>query len=129
MTDIRTIPVRFSALKAMGRSALHYRHAVQEGWDESLPMRIGAGVHAILFGTPYAIWTGKVRNGKAWEAFEDEHVDQTILNARELAEAQNIVHAITDHREAADLLFNDDAVTEQQIAWKLLGRDCLGQRH
>lgn len=126
MFDLRAIPVRFSALKAMSRSPQHYAHAATEGWEESLAMRMGAGVHAMLFGQPYTVWTGKARNGKAWDEFSAAHSGQPILNAREHAEAQGIVHAIEDNRLARELLFADDAAIEQTIRWQTLGRECMG---
>jgi hypothetical protein len=120
--DPRTVPVRFSTLKMFSISPAHYLHAVQRGYDETLSMRIGSGAHAILFGQPYTVWTGKTRNGKAWEAFEDEHAGELILNARELAEAHAIAESIRAHATAMRLLFTDTKV-ETRIDWEWHGRD------
>lgn len=119
-------PCRFSWLKAMSRSPAHCRHAMQSGTDETLAMRIGSGTHAILFDQPIAIFTGKVRNGKGWEAFEDEYSNRVILNQREHAQASALADAIRGHELASELLFAPDAVHEEPIGWKLLGRDCSG---
>jgi hypothetical protein len=126
MNCISEQPCRFSWLKAMALSPLHCAHSAEKGWEQSLAMRMGSAVHAILFGQPYALWSGKVRNGKAWEAFQEEHHDALILNARELAEAQGVASAVEQHKEASRLLFADDAVIEQRIHWKTLGRECAG---
>jgi exodeoxyribonuclease VIII len=126
MLDLRTVPVRFSSLKAMARSPMHYRHSVEEGWEQSLAMRMGSAVHAILFGQPYALWSGKVRNGKAWEDFQAQHGETLILNARELAEAQGIAAAVESHSEARRLLIADDLAIERRINWSFMGRDCAG---
>lgn len=120
--DPRTVPVRFSTLKMFATSPMHYLHAVQRGYDETLSMRIGSGAHAILFDQPYTVWTGKVRNGKAWDAFADEHAGELILNSRELAEATAIANAIRADKLACDLLFAPGVAIEQRLDWDWNGR-------
>lgn len=121
-TDPRTVPVRFSTLKMFAQSPAHYLHAVRRGYDETLSMRLGSGAHAILFGTPYAVWTGKTRNGNAWNAFEAEHSGMLILNQKELAEAQAMANAIRSHEIANRLLFTPGTETEKRIDWEWQGR-------
>jgi hypothetical protein len=123
LIDPRTVPARFSTLKMFATSPLHYLHAVQRGYDETLSMRIGSGSHAVLFDQPYTVWTGKVRNGKAWDAFEAEHEGELILNARELGEALAIASAIRANPLASELLFAAGAVVEQRIDWEWNGRE------
>lgn len=119
-------PVRFSHLKHMSRSAAHCRHAMESGWEDTLAMRVGSGTHALLFDQPVAIYPGKVRNGKAWEAFEEENAGRCILNQSEHAKAEAIADAIGCNRQAFDLLFGGDVVHEQTIIWDQLGRACSG---
>jgi len=132
--DPRAVPLRFSTLKMFAQSPAHYLHAVRNGYDESLSMRIGSGAHAILFEQPYTVWTGKVRNGKIWDAFETEHKGELILNARELGEAQAIAASIESHEIASRLLFTD-TVVEKRIDWEWQGRafrstpDAAGRTH
>ncbi len=120
--DPTTVPVRFSTLKLMQQSPLHYWWAVQRGYDETLSMRIGSGAHAILFDQPYTVWTGKVRNGKQWDSFAKEHDGELILNQRELEQAQDIAEAVRSHPIASRLLFTPGTVHEQRIDWEWNGR-------
>lgn len=120
--DPATVPLRFSTLKMFAQSPLHYWYAVQNGYDETLSMRIGSGAHAILFGQPYTVWTGKVRNGKAWDAFEADHAGELILNARELEQAQAIANSVRSHATASRLLFTPGTFVEQRIDWEWQGR-------
>jgi len=124
--DPRTVPVRFSRLKKMAQSPAHYLAAVQAGDDasDSLAMRIGRGGHALMFGQPVALWTGKTRNGKAWDEFETEHAGSVILNQREHEQAASIVTALTRDQLARALLARPDVVVEQAIDWKFMGRAC-----
>ena len=130
IVDPRSVPVRFSTLKQLGRSPAHYFHAVQDEREETLAMRLGAGVHAMLFGQPLVKWdqpakkgSGKApRNGSAWEAFLQANAGATILNAAEWSQAEAVVASIRSNRPAMDLL--DGAELEQRIDWSFLGRSC-----
>lgn len=124
--DPRTVPVRFSNLKHMARSALHYWDAVQLDREDTLAMRIGRGAHAMVLGEPVVKWVGKTRQGKAWEAFRALHADKEILNAKEWATAEGIANAIRRHPIAAPLLF-EGTILEQTIEWEWLGRKCTSR--
>ena len=76
--------LHFSDLKHMARSAQHYRSALDEPREPSAAMEFGTLVHRlILGGDDFAVFPGKVRNGKAWETFEADvhasHPDRLIV--------------------------------------------------
>lgn len=120
--DTRTRPARFHNLKAMGQSPQHARASFGDGRFDSLALRLGAGLHAKLFGLPAIEWTGKVRNGKVWDAFKAEHADKVILNRKEWARSDEMAEAIREHRLASRLLFGPSTVREQTIMWDQRGR-------
>lgn len=124
--DPRTVAVRFSNLKHIARSPLHYLDAVQIDREDTLAMRLGRGAHAMVLGEPVVKWTGKTRQGKAWEAFRAEHEETRaeILNAKEWAVAEGMATAIRRHPIAPDLLLADTIIREQTIKWEWLGRRC-----
>jgi hypothetical protein len=131
--DPRTLPVRFSRLKQMARSPLHYWHACQTGdvdGGESLALRLGSGTHALLFGqeSRVVVYPGQ-RRGKAWDAFEEEHAGKIILTATEAKTAHGIVDAVRGHDLARALLWPEPADTdgvwyEHRIDWQRDGRMC-----
>jgi len=124
--DPRTVPVRFSNLKHIARSALHYLDAIQLDREDTLAMRLGRGAHAMVLGEPVIKWTGKTRNGAKWDEFKTQHADKEILNAKEWATAEGIATAIRRHPIAAPLLFNG-TILEQTIAWEWMGRKCTSR--
>lgn len=132
--DPRTVPCRFSTLKLFAQSPLHYWHAVQCGYEETLSMRIGTGAHALLFDKPLTVWPGKTRNGKEWDAFKKAHAGETILNQRELAESDAMVASIRSHETAMRLLFTGTKI-ETRLDWEYQGRafrstpDAAGRTH
>lgn len=125
--DPRTVPVRFSNLKHMAASALHYLDAVQTDRDDTIAMRFGRGTHALIFGQPVVKWDGKTRNGKVWDAFKATNAHAEIMNVKEWAAAESIASALRNHSLAAPLLFDHGAVHEEQIAWEWLGRACTSR--
>lgn len=121
--DPRSIPTRFSLLKLMALSPAHYYAACQRDEDDqTIALRLGSGVHAIVLGEPVIRFSGR-RAGKAWEAFAADHADKTILNDREWVEAQSMASAILRRREAMEILFYN-TIVEQRIDWTFLGRAC-----
>lgn len=128
--DPRTIPVRFSNLKHIARSPLHYLDAVQLDRDDTLAMRLGRGAHAMVLGEPVVKWDrpakkgeGKApRHGKAWDDFVAAHPNTEILSASEWAQAEGMANAIRRHSTAADLLLGANVLREQTIEWEWLGR-------
>lgn len=124
--DPRNVPVRFSNLKHIARSPLHYWDAVQVGREDTLAMRLGRGGHAMVLGMPVIQWPGKTRNGKKWDRFRTSHADKEILNRSEWAKAEGIATAIRRHPIAAPLLF-DGTVLEQLVEWTWIGRACTSR--
>lgn len=121
--DPRGVPVRFSHLKAMAQSPAHCFNAFQESERrETLAIRIGSGVHAMLFDQPVVRWEGKVRNGKVWDAFKAAHAGAAILTRKEWARAEALASAIRRHDEASELLFGAGVIHERTIQWEQCGR-------
>ncbi len=114
-------PERFSTLKCIAQSPLHYKHARENAFVETLSMRLGSGGHAMLFGTPYVVWSGKDRKAKGYAAFEAENAGTLILTKSEKRKAAAMAAAIRANPTAARLLFNGAAL-EQRIDWEWQGR-------
>jgi exodeoxyribonuclease VIII len=84
--------VNYSTLKELARSPLHYRYRVENQRSQTKAMFRGSAAHtAILepieFMRRYVVFDGKRRAGKAWEAFEQDNADKTILKEDEFNEA------------------------------------------
>lgn len=126
IVDPRTVPVRFSNLKHIARSPLHYWDAVQLDREDTIAMRLGRGAHALVLGEPVARINAR-RNTKEWKAEAKKHAPATeLLNASEWAKAEGIANAIRRHPIAAPLLF-EGTTLEQTIEWEFLGRKCTSR--
>lgn len=117
-----TLPVRFSHLKAYGRSPMHGHHARSTEQDATYPMERGEGVDAILFGTRKVCgYPGPVRRGKEYEAFCAAHPGDLILTMTEYDKARRMVDAILACKLAAPLL---KGITQNTLLFRWMGLDC-----
>jgi hypothetical protein len=121
-------PLHFYQLKWMARSAAHCRYYMDNPRKETLALRLGQAVDAIVFKTGHVLgWSG-TRRGKDWNAFEEANPDAIILNDPERALAFGMIEALQDHRgtdtpDAMELL---NGVVQDTLCWNISGRDCVG---
>jgi hypothetical protein len=120
-------PLRFSTIKHVATSPLHFRAAVErrlKSGTESL-LRRGSVGHCLLyepdkFKDRYVIWTGGgTRATKAYKEFAAPHEQQelTVLQPSEYTIGRGIVAGINAHPVAASLLSDSKAIVEQRIFW------------
>ncbi len=115
-------PVRFSILKAYGRSPAHGHYARTHETEETYAMERGTAVHAMVFGTREVIgYPGATRRGKEYEAFAAAHTDYEILTLAEYAKARNMADAILASKIAAPYL---SGTFEETLLFKWMGLDC-----
>jgi hypothetical protein len=120
--------LNWSRLRLIGRSPAHFR---QGYGDDSSSFALGTAAHmAILeperFAAEYTIYPGR-RAGKAWEAFEAEHLaaGRQILNQREYDNALAIRDAV--HRHAPAMRYLQGGAAEQTLTWSLGQFECKGR--
>ena len=116
-------PVRFSHLRAYGRSAMHGHHARTAPEQEpTAAMQLGTAVHALIFGTkPVISYPGAVRRGKEWDAFKAEHEHMHILTRSDYLTAHAMAGAVYGCKLAEPLL---KGVTEETLRFRWNGLDC-----
>ena len=107
--EYRAAPgVNWSTLKHMGRSPLHYRHAVDSPSSDPTPaMVLGTAVHLLTLQPERAgeivCFEGDKRT-KEWKQFKADNADRLILGADDLAAARAMAAAVRAHPVAAALL-------------------------
>ncbi len=128
--DPRDVAVRFTHLKAMGKSPLHMLEAVNHGRIDSSAMQLGRLIHwQVLGGMPddedgeIAIYEGE-RRGNAWKDFEALHPNDEIVTRKEYDRATAICESVKNDPIAAPYLVG---IRETQIKWKIGGRDCTSR--
>lgn len=116
-------PVRFSHLRAYGRSALHGYHARTATEEETnQAMQRGTAVHAMIFGTRKVCgYPGPVRRGKEYEAFCTAHADCEILTMADYEKACRMAEALRAHKLAWPLL---QGVQEETLFFRWNGINC-----
>lgn len=130
-TNPLEVPVRFSRLNHVGRSAAHYKHAIDHERPDSPAMRLGRAAHLRTLGAwpdgedgETIVYPG-TRRGKAWEAFRDEHPDADIVTAGEWDTAGVIASAVLLDELASSVMRG--GVLEQRIDWEIAGRVCTSR--
>lgn len=121
-----TTPIRYSHLRAIGRSPAHYRHAC-EGVREATPaMRLGTIVHGLVLGGGKTVVYDGERRGKAWQEFQAAHAGREIVTAAEVARAVPIADAVGMDPVAGPMLHAQDAQVETTLTWTMDGLSCQG---
>lgn len=114
-------PVRFSHLRAYGRSPMHGYHARTRDTEPTYAMERGTAVHALIFGNRKVLPYEGVRRGKAYEEFVTEHPDTEILTASEYVKAQRMAEAVIDCKAAEEWL---RGTVETTLHFRHMGMDC-----
>lgn len=117
-------PIHFSQLKAMGQSALHYKHRLENAMAETKALRLGRAVDALLFGTCGVVGFDGQRRGKEWAAFAQANAAAICLNKTEHDQVMGMAGAIERHGEAMALLSTGER--QKLIEWQFSGRACAG---
>ena len=116
--------LHFSEVKAHAKSPAHVRHAVQHARELTRPMIVGGVADCLVFGQRgYALYPGKVRNGKEWEAFRAEHPGEYTPIASELEDAMGAAEAVLADPVARDLL-GHGAEYQRVLQWDGWGLPC-----
>lgn len=114
-------PVRFSNLRHMSRSPLHYRSNILLPRAQSALMRFGKLCHCLVLGGEVVVWDHD-RRGKDWKQFEAENDGAFIVTRAEHDRAYDVAEAVKNHHRAAELLDGDRELT---IPWAIGDRACL----
>lgn len=114
-----TLPLRYSTLKSMALSPLHFKHACETQMEASRAMRIGTATHTILLGGSSVVFDG-TRRGKAWDAFVEQHPGVEIVTADEHDVARAAADAVM-RDPVAGPLFIGPGVNERTIHWTFKG--------
>lgn len=119
-SEYRAAPgVNWSTLKHMGKSPLHYRHAVDAPPTDPTPaMILGTAMHLLTLQPEregeIAVWDGD-RRGKEWAAFKAENAAKLILKRDDYDNAKAMALAVLEHPVAAALLAH--TVREAPVFW------------
>lgn len=112
--------VNWSTAKHMGKSPLHYHHALLADSPDTGPRKRGRATHLAVyepdrFRSECVVWTEGTRRGKAWEAFKAEHRGRELLTESEHATAVTLAKAVRSSAMAAPFISGGKG--EQTVLW------------
>ena len=114
----------FSELKQHSRSPAHVAHAVSKARELTRPMLVGGVADCLVFGgRGVTVYSGKVRNGKEWDAFRAAHPGQYLPIQSEYDDALGAANAVLAHPIARDLL-DHGAEHQRCMQWESWGLPC-----
>lgn len=121
--------VNWSTLKLLAKSPAHYHAALLAPVSEDTDARQrGRAVHAAVlepdrYKSSFVTWTGKVRNGKVWDAFEEKHAGKEIITAKMASDCGRLATAAQGCPAARQYL--SGGRSEATIIWPFV-RETLG---
>ena len=114
--------IRFSHLRAFGRSSMHGKAALEREQAQTTAMQRGTASHALLFGNrKVCAYPGSQRRGKEYEAFAADHPDSEILTMAEYEKARRMADAVRQCKLAEPVL---QGAFEQTLRFRWNGLDC-----
>lgn len=114
--------VRFSHLRAYGRSPMHGHHARTTEMKPNPAMELGSAVHAlILRNKPVCAYPGPQRRGKEYAAFAEDNPGSIILTSAEYEKASQMANAVRKCKLAEPLLAG---TVEETILFDWMGLPC-----
>ena len=119
-----------SSLKVLGESPLKFQHALTSRRTETAAMALGTAAHmAILEPRRFdpAVYTGAVRRGKEWEAFQSANQDKLILTQNDLDQVVGMRNSVRSFRPAMRYLVDGQAEVTMQWVDVETGRKCRGR--
>ncbi len=119
----------WSTLRELRLSTLHYEYALKNGRADTPRFAAGRAVHALalepeFFDDGFAIYEGKTRKGKEWDAFETDNASKTILKRNEFAKVSAVAKVVREHFLVR--LYTEKGRAEVSIKWvdKETGIEC-----
>lgn len=105
-SDSLALPqVRFSHLRAYGRSPMHGKLARERDMAPSAAMQIGSAVHALVLDTQKVVgYPGAVRRGKEYDTFVSQNPNSLILTMADYDKARAMADAVLDSEVARPYL-------------------------
>ena len=121
--DFRDLPVRFSMLRAYGRSAAHGLLARSTDMKPTAPMQLGTAVHAICFNTRKVVAYDGRRDKriKEYQEFMAENADAEILTVADYDRANRMAEAVMAAEYAKPFL---GGYFETRLLFNWYGLDC-----
>ncbi len=122
LPDLSDMPVRFSHLKAYGRSAKHGLRSRVHEMKQSAAMQFGKSVDAVIYGTrKVTYYPGKTRSGKKYQQFLADNRDTEILLKEHYDNVMGAAEAVQNDPTAREFI---NGIHQETLLFDFNGLRC-----
>jgi hypothetical protein len=118
--------LHWSELKVMGQSAQHYAYRIEHPEEETLALRLGVALDALVFESQDVVaYEGTSRQNKGWVPFVEANAGAVCLTKPEAERVYGMRDALLRRSDAWNLI-RDCGAQQQVLRWSVSGRLCEG---
>tara|TARA_R100000734_G_scaffold19149_2_gene18631 strand:- start:7226 stop:7993 length:768 start_codon:yes stop_codon:yes gene_type:complete len=121
-----------SMLSKLNKGPEHLQHYLDGGVEESPALNFGKAFHLYIlekdkYDTDVAVFLGKTRRGKEWEAFSKAHVGKTIISFKEALKIKEMEESLFSKKAIKEALTDSDNSYESVAIGNIYDTPCKGK--
>ena len=121
-----------SMLSKLNKGPEHLQHYLDGGVEESPALNFGKAFHLYIlekdkFDEEVAVFSGKTRRGKEWDAFNEANLGKTIISFKEALKIKEMGESLFSKKAIKELLTHKDNICESVAIGEIHDIFCKGK--
>jgi len=121
-----------SMLSKLNKGPEHLQHYIDGGVEESPALNFGKAFHLYIlekdkFDEEVAVFSGKTRRGKEWDAFNEANLGKTIVSFKEALKIKEMSESLFSKKAIKELLTHKGNINESVAIGKIHNTLCKGK--